>query len=130
LIVLDATVIIGHLNPHDAHHTRATELLAGLDADESLGASVLTLGEVMVGPARAGEQYLAIARRAIARLGIAEIGWGDDAAISLARLRATTKLNMPDCCVLAAAREVGGPIATFDAALTAAARAAGMEIVS
>jgi predicted nucleic acid-binding protein len=37
VIVMDATVLIGHLNPQDAHHSRATELLAGLDVDEELG---------------------------------------------------------------------------------------------
>jgi predicted nucleic acid-binding protein len=93
VIVLDATVLIGHLNPQDAHHTRATELLAGFDVDEELGASVVTLAEAMVGPARAGEEYHTIARQAIRDLGIAEIAWGDDAAVRLATLRATTRLK-------------------------------------
>jgi predicted nucleic acid-binding protein len=130
VIVLDATVLIGHLNPQDAHHTRATELLAGFDVDEELGASVVTLAEAMVGPARAGEEYLTLARQAIRQLGIAEIGWGDDAAVRLATLRATTRLKMPDCCVLAAAEQWGGPIASFDAALATAACASGMTVLS
>ena len=130
MIVLDATVLIGHLDPQDAHHRRATELLAGIDVDEALGASVLTLTEAMAGPARAGEQHLTIARHALRRLGVEEIGWGDDAAVRLARLRATTRLKMPDCCVLAAAEPVGTGIATFDEALARAAREWGMTVLT
>ena len=54
MIVLDAIVLIAHFESTDAHHERATRLL--LDAaDESLGASLLTLAEVLVGPARVGK---------------------------------------------------------------------------
>jgi predicted nucleic acid-binding protein len=130
VIVLDATVLIGHLNPEDTHHSRAAELLAGIDVDESLGASVLTLAEAMTGPARAGERYLKIAHHAIQRLEVEEIGWGDDAAVRLARLRATTRLKMPDCCVLAAAEWVEGGIATFDKALAHAAHEWGMTVLT
>lgn len=130
MIVLDATVLIGHLDPEDAHHRRATELLAGIDIDETLGASVLTLAEAMVGPARAGEQHLRIAQHALRRLEVEEIGWGDNAAVRLARLRATTRLKMPDCCVLAAAERTGTGIATFDKALARAALERGVTVLA
>jgi len=130
VIVLDATVLIGHLNPQDAHHSRAAELLAAIDVDEALGTPVLTLAEVLAGPARAGERYLEIARRAIRRLKVEEIGWGEDAAVRLARLRATTRLKMPDCVVLAAADMVGGAIATFDKALADAASHRGVPVLT
>lgn len=127
MIVLDASVLIGHLNLDDAHHSRAEELLAGLDPAERLGASVITLAEVMAGPAEAGN--LDVARQAIERLGVSEIGWWPDTALLLARLRATTRLKMPDCCVLAAAEHVTGHIATFDGALAKAAGEHGITVL-
>lgn len=125
--MLDASVVIGHLNREDAQHGRAEKLLAGTDPAEALGASVITLAEAMVGPARVGD--LDIARRAIERLGVSEIGWWPGAALLLARLRATTRLKMPDCCVLAAAEHVGGHIATFDEALARAAGEHGISVL-
>lgn len=51
--------------PGGAHHERATRLLVDA-AEESLGASPMTLAEVLVGPARAGK--LDAARTAIREL--------------------------------------------------------------
>lgn len=129
MIVLDASVLIGHLNRQDARHLRAEALLAGLDPAETLGASVITLAEAMSGPARAGGLNLDIARQAIERLSITEIAWGQGAALLLARLRAATLLKMPDCWVLAAAEQVNGVIATFDEALAGTAREQGIAVL-
>jgi predicted nucleic acid-binding protein len=54
VIVLDASVLIGHFEPADAHHTDATALLNAHVA-ESFAASVITLAEVYAGAARAGQ---------------------------------------------------------------------------
>ena len=67
MIILDASVLIAHLDEADAHHDRATELLI-ITADETLGASPLTIAEVLVGPARAGT--LDAARAALAALAV------------------------------------------------------------
>lgn len=53
MIALSASVLIASLDDTDAHHVRSMGLLAR-EIDQDLGASTLTLGEVLVGPARTG----------------------------------------------------------------------------
>jgi len=126
VIVLDASVLIAHFESTDAHHARATQLLTDA-ADEPLGASPLTLAEVLVGPARTGK--LDAARTAIRELEIASIALADDAPAGLAELRASTRLRLPDCCVLLAAGTAGGAeVATFDDRLAAAAVDLGLRV--
>jgi predicted nucleic acid-binding protein len=119
VIVLDACVLIAHLDANDAHHERATRLLASM-GDLPLVASTLTVAEVLVGPTRAsrGRQ----AQEALGRLGVTALELPADAADALADLRATTGLKMPDCCVLwtAIARQPAA-LATFDYQLVRAA---------
>jgi len=128
VIVLDASVLIAHLDAGDAHHERAVTLLLAA-ADEPLGASPITVAEVLVGPARSGR--IQAARGALADLGLVEIELGSDAAGRLASLRAETDLRLPDCCVLYSAELAPATaIATFDARLAARARAAGIGVAS
>jgi len=119
VIVLDASVLIGHLDGNDVHHQRARELLEASGASP-LGASPISLAETMVAPARAGR--LDDARAALDRLGVAELPPGGDAAARLATLRATTGRKLPDCCVLLAAQDHAASVATFDKDLARAAR--------
>jgi predicted nucleic acid-binding protein len=125
VIVLDASVLIAHLDSEDAHHDRATSLLLGA-VDEPLCASRLTLAEVLVGPARAGE--LDRAAGALAQIDVAGVGLDADAPARLALLRAGTGLKLPDCCVLIAAEDVRGAVATFDDRLGAVARERGFAV--
>jgi predicted nucleic acid-binding protein len=119
LIVVDASVLIAHLDERDALHEQAVERLLAA-ADEPLGCGTLTLAEVFVGPARRGRLDDAIA--AIAALEVQEIPLGTGAAGDLATLRAETGLKLPDCCVLLAARDAdAGDIVTFDERLARAA---------
>jgi predicted nucleic acid-binding protein len=118
VIVLDASVLIAHLEVTDAHHQRATEVLLAT-AGEALGASPITLAEVFVGPARAGQLDRAAA--AIEDLQVEAVPLGVDAPARLAALRAETGLRMPDCCVLYAAQTANAALATFDDRLAAAA---------
>lgn len=53
MIALDASVLIGHLTPHDAHHAAATEILLNA-APGSMLVHPLTLAEVLVGGVRVG----------------------------------------------------------------------------
>jgi predicted nucleic acid-binding protein len=124
VIVLDASVLIAHLDAGDAHHERATRLLAE-SGGEFLGASTISLAETLVAPARAGR--LADATAAIERLGVAELTLGDNAPARLARLRAEAGRKLPDCCVLLAAEEHRGTVASFDAALIDAADRLGLS---
>jgi len=114
VIVLDATVLIAHLDGSDAHHEAAADALADV-ADQPFGASSITLAEVLVAPARADR--LAEARQALQVLGVAEMALPADAAERLASLRAATELKLPDCCVLLAAEQAAGQVLTFDARL-------------
>ena len=114
MIVLDAAVLIAHLDAGDAHHDTAEAKLLEV-AHQPFGASSITLAEVLVAPARAGR--LAHARAALQSLGVSELGLSVDAAPRLAMLRAETSLKLPDCCVLLAAEDVPGRVLTFDARL-------------
>jgi predicted nucleic acid-binding protein len=125
VIVLDASVLIAHLDAGDALHTRADEALLAA-ADVPLGCSPITLAEVLVGPARRGK--LDAARAALAALEVREIQLGDDAPVRLATLRAGTSLKLPDCCVLLAAEDASADaLLTFDSALARAAEGLGVS---
>ncbi len=125
MIVLDASVLIAHLDAADAHHERAGALLLDI-ADEPLGASPLSLAEVLVGPARAGQLDRATA--VLRQLHVTGVRLGEDAPTRLAVLRVGTGLRLPDCCVLLAAEQTHGAVATFDARLAAAARERGFVV--
>lgn len=125
MIVLDASVVIAHLDGADAHHDRATALLVGASG-HALGASPLTLAEVLVGPARTGRLDAALA--AIRDVGIETVALGSDAPARLAVLRAGTRLRLPDCGVLLAAQTVGAQVASFDDQLAVAAEVLGMRV--
>jgi predicted nucleic acid-binding protein len=126
VIVLDASVLIAHLDERDTHHERASRLLAETGA-EPLGASTITLAETLVAPARRGRLDDVLA--ALDRLGVTELPLADGAPAHLARLRAETGCKLPDCCVLLAAREHGGTVASFDSALVDAADGLGLSIL-
>lgn len=127
MIILDASVLIAHFESTDAHHERATQLLIHA-ADESLGVSPVTLAEVLVGPARIGN--LDAAQAAIRELMITTIALTDDAPVRLATLRASTRLRLPDCCVLFAAETAQADVATFDDRLASAATDCGVPVHS
>jgi predicted nucleic acid-binding protein len=115
VIVVDASVLIAHLDEHDALHARAVDVLLEA-ADQRLGCSPITLAEVLVGPAR--RDRLAAARAAVAELEVEEIPLGEEAPVRLAALRAESGLKMPDCCVLLAAQDAAAKaVLTFDDAL-------------
>jgi predicted nucleic acid-binding protein len=125
--VLDASVLIAFFNSLDDHHAAALRILDDASADD-LVLSYITLAEILVGPARSGDEQAAL--RALARLEVEEEALPGDGAVHLARLRATTGLKMPDCCVLLAAKTVNAhAIATFDSRLARAAREHGLRAV-
>jgi predicted nucleic acid-binding protein len=126
VIVLDASVLIGHLDGNDPHHRRARDLLEA-SGSSPLGASSISLAETLVAPARTAR--LDAARAALERIGVAELSLGDDASAQLAVLRARTGRKLPDCCVLLAARGHGGAVATFDEDLGRAAQKLGLPVL-
>lgn len=126
MIVVDASVLIAHLDSRDAFHRAALDSLRAA-AGRQLHASALTVAEVLVGPARAG--VLSVARRALDALRLETVGLGPDAPDRLAVLRAETGLTLPDCCVLLAAQDTHAEaVLTFDDRLRQAASAAGYAV--
>jgi predicted nucleic acid-binding protein len=126
MIVLDASIVIAHFAASDPHHARATELLRRT-ASEELSIHALTLAEVLVHAARTDrEEWLA---GEVATLGISKWLMDADAPIRLARLRATTTLPMPDCCVLDAAAMQQASVMTFDRRLATKATELGIAAV-
>jgi predicted nucleic acid-binding protein len=97
------------------------------NAKTPLGASEITLAETLVAPARAGR--LDDAREALEQLEVTELALGVEAPVRLAQLRVETNHKLPDCCVLLAAQDHQGMVASFDADLTRAARELGLASV-
>jgi predicted nucleic acid-binding protein len=127
VIVLDASVLIAHFDARDAQHERALKALASTGG-EALGASVVTLAECLVGPARSG--HLDRARAALRELGVEELGLAADSSSALAELRARTNLRLPDCCVLECARRGRASLLTFDDRLAKRAADVGVKLVT
>jgi predicted nucleic acid-binding protein len=125
VIVLDASVLIAHLDQRDAQHERAVERLLQL-VEQPLACSTITLAEVLVGPARHGR--LEVAREAINAVGVVEITVAADAPERLALLRAQTGLKLPGCCVLMAAQDArAASVLTFHDRLARAAMQLGFD---
>lgn len=127
MIVLDANVLIALLDPQDVHHD-AAEALMTRHAGSELSVSPVTLAEFMVGPVKAGPTMVSHAEGAMARLDVRQVPLLSDSPLALARLRVETGLPMPDCCVLHAARQMGGAVASFDARLCRAAEELGIPL--
>ena len=125
MIVLDASVLIAHFEAADAHHDAATNLLAA-HALEPFAASVVTLAEVYVGAERASQADRL--EQLLDRLGIQSLDLPAGSARRLGELRASTLLNMPDCCVLYTAEQHGASIATFDEKLATRADELGLAV--
>ena len=126
MIVFDASFLIAYLDSDDAHHSVAEELLAGV-VDDEFGANSLTLAEVLVAPARDGR--FEAAQTALRDLEVAELPFPADTAVRLALLRASTRLKMPDCCVLLAAEGSGAAVASFDDRLTQTAQGRDLPVL-
>lgn len=126
MIVLDANILIAHLDGDDVHHDLAASLLLEMVGD-TLAMSPLTVAEVLVGPARGGQLDRATA--ALRQLEVVSVPLTDDAPVQLALLRVGTGLKLPDCCVLLAAEQMHAALATFDDRLSAAAHERGITVL-
>lgn len=126
MIVLDASIVIAHLDPVDPHHRAATELLAEAEVGKLL-IHPLTLAEVLVGGVRVGTG--AGMREDIRAMGIEVAPLDEDHPLRLAELRVTAKLKLPDCCVLDLSLHRQGALATFDADLAEAASERGIVVL-
>lgn len=119
MITLDASVVIAHLQPRDAHHEAATAYLRE-HADQPLLMDSLNLAEVLIGGVKAGRgQELLDDLHAI---GVRVADRRDHEPLRLAALRVETGLKLPDCCALDTALTSKSTLATFDEQLADAAR--------
>ena len=124
MIVLDANVLISYWGEPDAHTDDALDIL---DTEEDLILHPVTLAESLVGPVRVGVEDDAM--EDLSRLGVERYSPLMDEPIHVARLRATTKLKLPDTYVLATAITLDATLATFDRRLADAARAHDVAVV-
>jgi predicted nucleic acid-binding protein len=127
VIVLDANVLIALLDPSDAHHDAADELMV-THAGRGLSVSPVTLAEFLVGPTLAGPPAVKHAEATMSALDVQQVPLDAESPLALARMRVETRLPMPDCCVLLAAQQVDGAVASFDTRLNSAARALGIQL--
>ncbi|MDA8340871.1 MAG: type II toxin-antitoxin system VapC family toxin [Actinomycetota bacterium] len=125
MIVLDASVLIAHLNPVDPHHAEATAILLDATPGATLVHTV-TMAEVLVGGVRIGRG--AALQDDLRAAGVELAPHDADEPLRLAELRATTGLKLPDCCVLDVAVHHRAVLATFDAALASIARQRGVAV--
>lgn len=128
MIILDAGAIIAYLNPADQHHAATRDTLAGHPRTPFM-ASALNLTEAMVRPVLAGiaDQVL---RKLFEQLDLTMVPVLGTDVLRLAEIRASTRLKLPDCCVLLAAERTGaGAIVTFDDRLRDAARKHGLIVL-
>lgn len=128
MIVLDATLLIAYLEHADPHHDTAVKILTE-HADVPLATSSLTLAETLVGAVVKGTVDRAIEVMA-AELDIMTVAILGTEALRLAEIRASSRLRIPDCCVLLAAEKLSAPrLATFDRRLAEVAAGRGLQVL-
>jgi predicted nucleic acid-binding protein len=127
VIVLDAGIVIAYLNETDAHHAWVVEFLSR-NADQQFSVSALTHAEYLVGPTQVSRVGIALKKLLDFNLDVEEVT--EQSAVGLARVRAETRLRMPDAVVLHTALDRGACLATTDRALAGAARIQGIIVHS
>lgn len=126
VMVLDASVLIALHNSQDPYHDWSLAVFhQTLELQWQM--PVLTLAEALVHPIKAGkgEEF----QRNIAGLGLVIQDIPATAASSIAKLRVSTALRMPDCVVLWQAIQTKAMLATTDRALAKKARELALEVI-
>lgn len=125
MIVLDAGVLIAVEQPDDAHHAAALRFLEA-NADERFVAGGVSLAESLVHAVNTGDAEDLLEDYEL--LGIEPLDvWGGSAG-AVARIRAETRLRMPDALVIYACEREQAELVTTDAALAQAAAARGIRV--
>jgi predicted nucleic acid-binding protein len=128
-LILDADVLIGALDEHDPHHTRARELFTRWHHDQGqVVISAVNLTEVLVAPS-SDTSKLTAARRAISALGVTVHQPSEAVAVEAARLRQRYPVSLPDGYCLATAKHSNSTLASFDQKILRAAQIEGVTIV-
>ncbi len=117
-VVADASAVIAALDDRHVHHQRAVAWFA---EQEAWLIHPVTLAEVLVYPASAGRKVAEAVMFDLIEVGLTVRQPAID-PLALAELRASTRLKMPDCLVLALAiEETAFEVLTFDDRLASAA---------
>jgi predicted nucleic acid-binding protein len=113
-VVLDADVLIAFLDPADAQHASAVPLLREhLAAGDELLVSASVYAEILIRPIQDGTD--AVVDQFVTAAGIQMIPVDRGLARASAQLRAAhPSLRLPDAMCLAAARQNGAVLRTFD----------------
>jgi predicted nucleic acid-binding protein len=128
-LLIDADVLIGALDGHDAHHARARALFSGWHQDQDeVAISVVNLTEVLIAPSVDAAKF-ATARRAIATLGVVVHQPNEAIAVDAARLRQRHPVSLPDGYCLATAKHTGATLASFDQKILKAAKRERIAVV-
>jgi predicted nucleic acid-binding protein len=128
-LLLDADVLIGALDEHDAHHAHARTLFTTWHHDQNaLAISAVNLTEVLIAPT-ANAAKLSAARRAIRALGVSVHQPTEAIAVEAARLRQRHPVSLPDSYCLATAKHTGSTIASFDQKILKAAQREGIALL-
>lgn len=123
MIVLDAGVLIAHLDRADPFHGAAVDFLEENEEFE-FAAAALTVAESLVHPTANGQA--AEFDATLERLRLVRIDLVADDVRAVAEVRATTRLRMPDALVLFTAERHGAEIVTTDRGVGRAAEARGV----
>ena len=125
MITLDASVVIAHLQPRDAHHEAATNYLRE-HADQQLLIHSLNLAEVLIGAVKAGrgKELLDDSHG----IGLRVALQSDGEPLRIAALSVETGLKLPDCCALDTVLASKSTLAPFDERLAAAAHARHVKV--
>jgi predicted nucleic acid-binding protein len=125
VIVFDAGVLIAIEQPDDAHHAAALRFLEA-NADDRFVAGGVALAESLVHAVTTGEAEDVLDDYEL--LGIEPLDVGGGSAGAVARIRAETRLRMPDALVIYACEREQAELVTTDAALATAATARGIRV--
>jgi predicted nucleic acid-binding protein len=125
VIVVDAGILIAVEQPDDAHHAAALRFLQA-NADERFVAGGVTIAESLVHAVTTGDAEDVLEDYEL--LGIEPLDvWGSSAG-AVARIRAETRLRMPDALVIYACEREQAELVTTDAGLARAATARGIPV--
>jgi predicted nucleic acid-binding protein len=125
VIVLDAGVLIAANDPRDAHHASASAFIEA-HAEWGLAAPGVTLAETLVHAVPVG--LLSDLLEDYEILGIQPLDVPGVAAGTIARIRAETRLRMPDALVVYVCERERAELATTDHALAKVATARGIPV--
>ena len=123
MIVLDASVLISYWGTPDTH---SDDAFAILDTEQGLVIHPVTLAESLVGLVRIGREGEALEE--LLRLGVERHSPMTEEPVEIARLRASTSVKTPDCCVLVTAVALDATLATVDRRLAEVARSRGVAV--